>query len=65
MFQLKLGLSVSLILNYNERCYSVPQSLNMNMVPLILSYKHGDGEVLGIMIALLSLMGDLRKSRRT
>lgn len=65
MFQLKLGLSVSLILNYNKRCYSVPQSLNMNMVPLILSFKHGDGEVLGIMIALLSLMDDLRKSRTT
>ena len=56
---------MSLILNYNERCYSVPQSLNMNMVPLILSFKHSDGEVLGIMIALLSLMDDLRKSRRT
>ena len=65
MFQLKFGLSVNLILNYNKRCYSVPQSLNMNMVPLILSFKHGDGEVLGIMIALLSLMDDLRKSRTT
>ena len=37
----------------------------MNMVPLILSFEHGDGEVLGIMIALLSLMDDLRKSRTT